>query len=158
MKRFQFPLKSVVVVREAREARARDAFIAAVRAVMLAESEVGRIVAEKTAIEKMLLAERQPAFHAAEQVAFIRSHQRLVTREGEARAAVCTAQQVREQRRQDWMETRRDVRLIEKLRTSALGVYRRESEREAQRLLDDHTNAAVARESGALARNQVCPT
>lgn len=158
MKRFQFPLKSVVVVREAREARARDAFISAVRALVLAESEVERIVAEKAAIEKVMLNERQLAFHAGEQAAFIRSHQRLVSRETEARAAVGRAEQVREQRRQEWMETRRDVRLIEKLRTSALGEYCREFEREAQKFLDDHTSAAAAREAGALARNQTCPT
>lgn len=158
MKRFQFPLKSVVVVREAREARARDAFISAVRAVILAESEVERIVAEKTAMEKVLLDERQLAFHAGEQAAFIRSHQRLVARETEARDAVGRAEQVREQRRQEWMETRRDVRLIEKLRSSALGEHRRDCEREAQKFLDDHTSAAAAREAGALARNETCPT
>lgn len=158
MKRFHFPLKSVVVVREARETRARDAFIAAVHAVVLAESEVERVVAEKVAIEKFMLNERQQAFHAAEQAAFIRSHQRLASREGEARAAVSRAQQLREQRRLEWMETRRDVRLIEKLRMSAIAEHRREVEREAQRFLDDHTSAAVAREAGTIVRNQVCPT
>lgn len=145
MKRFHFPLKSVATVREAREARVRDAFVAAVQALAAAESKLQNVRAEKIELERIMLAERREAFRAGEQAAFIQSHRRVITREGEAVSGVNQATQVREQRRQEWMSARRDVRLIEKLKEAALREYRAESEREAQRLLDDHSNAAAIR-------------
>lgn len=151
MKRFHFPLKSVAIVREAREARVREAFTAAVQAVATAERALEKVCAEKSELEKVMLDERRASFRPAEQVAFLQSHRQVVAREGQARVAIQEAVQVREQRRQEWMEARRDVRLIEKLKESALREHRRETEREAQRLLDDHTSAAVAREAGAAA-------
>lgn len=151
MKRFHFPLKSVAIVREAREARVRETFTAAVQAVAAAERVLEKVCAEKSELERVMLDERRASFRPAEQVAFLQSHRQVVAREGQARVAIQEAVQVREQRRQEWMEARRDVRLIEKLKESALREHRRETEREAQRLLDDHTSAAVAREAGAAA-------
>ncbi|HRE80394.1 MAG TPA: flagellar FliJ family protein [Opitutaceae bacterium] len=146
MKRFHFPLKSVATVREAKESKARDTFVAAVQVVAKAERHLEGVRSEKAELEKMMLQERkQNAFRASEQMAFIHSHRRLLTRETEAISAVKQAVQVREQRRDEWMVSRRDVRLIEKLKEAALKEYRAEAEREAQRLLDDHANAAVIR-------------
>ncbi|MBE7538263.1 MAG: flagellar FliJ family protein [Opitutaceae bacterium] len=158
MRRFKFPLKSVIVVREAREARARDAFLAAVHAAIAAERELECLVAERASIERVLIAERQSSFRAAEQAGFLQSLHRVESREALARDAVRKAQEFREWQRQAWLEARRDVRLIEKLRTTALEKFRRDFEREAQRILDDHTGAAVARESSAFATNSVLPT
>lgn len=150
MKRFHFSLKSVATLREAREARVRDSFIAAVRAVAAAEAALVRIGAERSGLEREVLKQRQGSFRAADQIAFLKAHSQVVVREGEARTAVHDATRAREERRQEWMEARRDVRLVEKLRESALRDHRRGMEREAQRLLDEHTSATVARESGAI--------
>lgn len=158
MRRFKFPLKPVIVVREAREARARDAFLAAVHAAIAAERELERLASERASIERVLVAERRSSFRAAEQAAFLQSLHHAEARETAAREAVREANEFREKQRQAWLESRRDVRLIEKLRTTALEKFRRDFEREAQRILDDHTGAAVARESSAFATNSVLPT
>lgn len=146
MKRFHFPLKSVATVREAKESKARDAFVASVQVLAKAERNLEGIRAEKAELENVMLQERkQHAFRASEQMAFIHSHRRLLIRETEALSAVQQALQVREQKRDEWMISRRDVRLIEKLKEAAWKEHQAETEREAQRLLDDHANAAVIR-------------
>jgi hypothetical protein len=43
------------------------------------------------------------------------------------------------------LESRRDVRVIEKLEQKARSVHRREAEREDQAALDDRTSALAAR-------------
>ncbi len=151
MKRFHFPLKSVAIVREAREARVRESFTAAVRAVVAAERSLDKVRAEKSDLEKVMLEERRESFRAADQVAFLQSHRQIAVLEDQARLRVQEAVEMRELRRREWLEARRDVRLIEKLRESALAEHYREREREAQRFLDDHTCAAVARETGTAA-------
>ena len=151
MKRFHFPLKSVATVREAREARVREAFTAAVQAVVLAELHLTNLRSEKAELERVMLAERKEFFRAADQATFLQSHRRVVVREVAAVSGLTQAVQARELRRQEWMEARRDVRLIEKLKETAVREYREETEREAQRLLDDHTNASASRDAGVLA-------
>jgi len=60
-------------------------------------------------------------------------------------ARVAQAKLDMERERQAWLESRRDMRLVEILETKARGVHRREYEREEQALLDDRTNALAAR-------------
>ena len=52
---------------------------------------------------------------------------------------------MRETRRAEWLESRRDLRLIEKLEQTARQEYRRDEEREAQRTLDDRPHGANGR-------------
>lgn len=142
MKKFRFPLKSVAVVREARELRLREAFSSALQAVAVAEEHLERVRQKKADLERVLLVERRKAFRPAEQLSFLHSHQQVVNEETDASVAVEKAVAVRETRRAEWLESRRDLRLIEKLEQTARQDYRREEEREAQRTLDDRPHAA----------------
>lgn len=145
MKKFRFPLKSLATVREARELQAREAFSAAVNAAAVAEQRLRSVRQRLTELERVMLGERSTLFRPADQSAFLYSHELEVRREREARDALAEAQAVVEQRRKDWMLSRRDLRLIEKLESKARASHQRELERELQLQLDDRTNALVSR-------------
>ena len=145
MKRFRFSLQSLKIVREARELRAREVFGAAVRVVNAADAHLSTTRREKADFERTLLAERGSSFRPADQAAFLQAHRRLITREQEAVVALQRATAERESRRAEWLNSRRDLRLIENLEDGARRTHRAAEDREAQLLLDDHTNAAAAR-------------
>jgi hypothetical protein len=71
MKKFRFPLKSVAIVREARELRLREAFSVALQAVAVAEDMLDQVRRRKTELEQVLVAERRRSFRPAEQIAFL---------------------------------------------------------------------------------------
>ena len=145
MKKFRFPLKSVAIVREARELRLREAFSVALQAVAVAEDTLEQVRRRKTELEQVLLAERRRSFRPAEQIAFLQSHQRVVEEESNAVSALATALAVRETRRAEWLESRRALRLVDKLEQAALQGYPPAAEREAQRTLDDRPHGANGR-------------
>jgi len=151
MKKFSFSLKSVGVVREARELRLREAFSVALRAVIEAEAALAQIRREQFEFELGMIAERRRAFKPADQVAFLHAHQILLVRERGAVTDVEKAVAERELRRTDWLGSRRDLRLIEKLEQKARQEYRLEEDRENQRLLDDRAPSAAGRGIGAAA-------
>lgn len=145
MKKFRFPLKSVAIVREARELRLREAFSVALQAVAVAEDMLDQVRRRKTELEHVLVAERRCSFRPAEQIAFLQAHQRVVEEESNAVSDLQKAVAVRETRRAEWLESRRDLRLIEKLEQTARQEHRRDEEREAQRTLDDRPHGPNGR-------------
>ena len=151
MKKFNFSLKSVGIVREARELRLREAFSVALRAVVEAEQALARIRREQAEFERGMMAERMQAFRPADQVAFLHAHQLLLVRERGAIADLEKTVVERELRRTEWLGSRRDLRLIEKLEQTARHEYRLEEDRENQRLLDDRAPSGAGRGFGAAA-------
>jgi len=151
MKKFTFSLKSVGIVRQARELRLREAFSVALRAVVEAEQALARIRREQAEFERGMIAERVRAFRPADQVAFLHAHQILLVRERGAVADVERTVVERELRRTEWLGSRRDLRLIEKLEQTARQEYRIEEDRETQRMLDDRAPSGGGWGSGAAA-------
>jgi len=151
MKKFSFSLKSVGIVREARELRMREAFSVALRAVAQAEQALARVRSEQAEFERGMVAERVGAFRPADQVAFLHAHQILLVQERGAVTDVEKAVAEREVRRAAWLGSRRDLRLIEKLEKTARQEHRHEEDRENQRLLDDRAPSGAGRTFGAAA-------
>jgi flagellar FliJ protein len=149
MKRFHFPLRSVGVVRSAREMRQREELSAAIRAEAEAEEARDAVRRELRALEELMTSARGRRFRATEQVTFLEAQRRLVDREAEAEDALRKAMEKREESRVAWLLARRDLRLVENLEQRARAAHRHEEEREAQLALDDRTNALAARATSA---------
>lgn len=147
MKKFRFPLKSLASVREARELQAREAFSVAAQAYSEAEQKLIQVRLRLKELARVMLESRGHHFQAAEQVSFLQVHRQEQLRETEAVAALEQARQTMETRRREWLERRRDLRLIEKLEEKARLTHRRAAERELQAELDDRTNALAVQTS-----------
>ena len=145
MKKFRFPLRTVATVRNLAELRARERFSAAVQVFMEAESNLKSIRARLAEFEQLLLARRGQAFRPAEEAGFLNALKQETVLATKAEAEVATARQNLEAARQAWLESRRDVRVIENLETKARHAHTREVERENQAAMDDRTNAIMGR-------------
>ncbi|MET0262330.1 MAG: flagellar FliJ family protein [Rariglobus sp.] len=145
MKKFRFPLHSVAIQRKLREGEKRERFAAAVRASAEAESALQVIQHRIAELETVIARERSGTFQPAAQTGFLQALRDEQALQAEAVKQVAKAKAAAEVARQAWIESRRDVRLIETLETKARAVHRHEFEREEQALLDDRTNALAAR-------------
>ncbi|HEU5081182.1 MAG TPA: flagellar FliJ family protein [Opitutaceae bacterium] len=145
MKKFRFPLRTVATVRNLAELRARERFSAAVQVFMEAEAKLKAIRARLAEFEQLLVSRRGQSFRPAEEAGFLEALRQETVLATKTEAEVSTARQALEAARQAWLESRRDVRVIENLETKARQTHAREVERENQAALDDRTNAVVAR-------------
>lgn len=145
MKKFRFPLRSVVTLRKLREGEQRERFAAAVQVHAKAEEARRVISARIVELEERIASERVGRFRPADQISFLQALAVEQTRNAEAAAQVAQAQLAMEKQRQAWLDSRRDVRLVEVLETKARAVHRQDHEREEQALLDDRTNALFVR-------------
>lgn len=145
MKKFRFPLHSVATQRRMREADRRERFATAVHAYVQAEEALATVRARITGLQEIIAAERGGRFRPADQVAFMQALELEQVCLSAAAGRVAEAGTAMENERQAWIESRRDVRLIETLEAKARVGYRQAYEREEQALLDDRTNALAAR-------------
>jgi flagellar protein FliJ len=145
MKKFRFPLRSVETVRGMREMRAREAFTAALHAYAEAEAVLAQAREQRRRLEDVIVMSRGARLRPADQVAFQDAYREELAREARAAQASTTAKTRLEERREAWIVTRRDLRVIENLEAKARQTYRREVEYEEQKLLDDRTNATAGR-------------
>jgi flagellar FliJ protein len=147
MKKFRFSLHSVATLRKLRETERRERFAASVHTYVAAEGELSRVDARIVELQDIIAGERVGVFRAGAQISFMHALADEQVRRTEALAKVAQTKVEMERERQMWMESRRDVRLIDVLETKARGVHRHDCEREEQALLDDRTNALAARAS-----------
>jgi len=78
-------------------------------------------------------------------VTYINAYQDELAHERQAAQESAAAKAELDQRRELWVNARRDLRVIENLEVKARQVYRHELEYEEQKLLDDRTNATAGR-------------
>jgi flagellar export protein FliJ len=149
MKKFRFPLRSVATIRGIAELRAREQFSKTVQAFMAAEQQLQRIRERIREIETILLTNRGQIFRPAEEASFLAALKEETIRATKTEGEVAAARQQMEIARQAWLESRRDVRVIEKLEVKARQAHRHEVEREDQLALDDRTSGLVARAAKA---------
>jgi flagellar protein FliJ len=150
MKKFRFPLRSVATVRAMRELRARDAFTQAVHAFVRATEDLHRVQRQLAELEDILRDERTRSFRPSDQASFIAAFHSESRREAEAGHAVLEARRAMDAARAAWLETRRDVRIVEKLEVRARLAHRHAADREEQAALDDRTNALAARAAASV--------
>ena len=145
MKKFCFPLRSVATVRSLREIRAREQFSATVQAYVAAEEHLQELRARLVELEDILRSGRAKTFRAGDEASFLEAFKKETVRATRAAAETAKARAAMEAARQAWLESRCDVRVIEKLEQKARGEHRREADREDQAALDDRTSALAAR-------------
>jgi flagellar FliJ protein len=147
MKKFRFPLRSVTTIRNLRELRAREQFSAAVQTYIAADEQLQSIRAKLTELEDILRSGRAQRFRPTDEVSFIQALKDETIKATRADAAVTTARNAMEVARQAWLESRRDLRVLENLERKARTLHRQETERENQAAMDDRTSALVARQT-----------
>jgi len=146
MKKFRFPLHTVAVVRNLAELRARENFS---KAFLVCSEIEQRLQASRNRVaelEEMLRAGRTATFRASDQVTFMSAMRVEAVNATKIEAELKNSRKALEVARQAWLETRRDVRVIEKLEDKARLDHRIELEREIQADLDDRTSGMAARQ------------
>ncbi len=145
MKKFRFPLRPVAILRAHRQARARQAFAESARTYVRAEEHLASVRAQRHELEVILHDGRSGSFKAADEISFWSAYRRVCAEGIKAEHQLIEARTAMEKRRQEYMESHRAVKVVEKLEQKARALYRREDEREAQLELDELAGARVAR-------------
>ena len=148
MKKFRFPLRSVATVRSLAELKAREGFAKAVRIFMESDERLQQARAQLRAYEEILRTARGKTFRAADEASFLAGFNDETVRATKLEADVATARSAMEVARQAWLESRRDVKVIENLESKARLEHRQEVERENQAAMDDRASALAARSAG----------
>jgi flagellar protein FliJ len=149
MKKFRFSLRPVAVLRAHRQARAREAFAAAVHAYIEAEEHLAGVRARQRELEAAMHDGRRTTFCAADEVAFWGAYRRACEDVIGSEHALIEARTRMETRRQEYMEAHRAVKVVEKLEQKARAAHRQEIERESQQELDEMGGYRVARRLAA---------
>jgi len=147
MKKFRFPLRSVATVRSMIELRAREQFSRCVQACVAAEKNLVTQRERVAELESILRSGRLTRFRAADQATFMAAFKDETAVITKFTAELNSARREMESARQAWLESRRDVRVIENLEQKARTAHLHEVERENQAAMDDRTGAMVARAS-----------
>ncbi|MBL9186467.1 MAG: flagellar FliJ family protein [Opitutaceae bacterium] len=137
MKRFRFPLRPVAVLRSHRETQARDAFAAAVRECTVAELEVQQVRERVGQFEAALHAGRRECFSGAAEAAALAAYRRECEAEAEAERACARARAFVQQRRAEYAEAHRRVKVIDNLEHKARAQHRADAAREEQLGFDE---------------------
>lgn len=146
MKKFRFPLRPVAVLRAHHQARAREAFAAAVHAYVQSEELLATVRSSREELATVMQDGRRTTFLAAAEVAFLGAYRRICAETITAERAVTEARATMEERRNQYLETHRAVKVIEKLEQKALTDYRLQNEWESQLELDELAGLRIARQ------------
>ena len=149
MKRFRFPLRPVAILRAHHQARAREAFAASVHVYVAAEEQLARQRAQQLELETVMHDGRRTTFRPADEISFWSAYRRVCADVVLAERQVIEARATMEQRREQYLEAHRAVKIVEKLEQKARRVYRQELERESQIELDEMAGFRVARRLAA---------
>ncbi len=159
MKKFRFPLRPVAVLRAHRQTRAREAFAAAVHTYVTAEEQLAFVRARREELGTVMHDGRRTTFSAADEIAFWGAYRRVCEEEIVAERAVIAARAAFEERRRQYLEAHRAMKVVEKLEQKARTAYRRSRERAAQSELDELAGLRIARQlatARAFAHEQIC--
>ena len=110
-----------------RELRAREKFSKAVQVYLAAEKRLQTLRTRLTEFEEILRNGRGRTFRAADQVSFLAALKEETVRATKTEAEVANARQELEIARQAWLESRRDVRVIEKFGEQSASLHRQQS-------------------------------
>lgn len=145
MKRFHFPLRPVAVIRAHREMRAREAFAAAVHAYVQTEERLSATRTRVAELEQMLFAGRRERFGAADAASLFRVYRSECHVEMEAEREVIAAREAMNQRRAEYLEANRQLKVVHRLEEKARTRHRTELNRLEQHELDEFAGYAASR-------------
>lgn len=137
MKRFRFSLQAVRVVRAHQELKAREAFGQSVQALRVAEESLARVRDRVANFERTLAARRLQPFSAADEAHALGAYRFECASEAEAEKAARAARELTQQRRNQFLEARRRVEIVQRLEQKARERHRLETLREEQAAFDD---------------------
>ena len=145
MKRFRFPLRPLAVLRAHRELRAREAFAASVHAYVQAEERLATTRARVADLEQLLFAGRNDRFLAADAAALYRVYRAECHAELEAEREVIEARDAMQKRRNDYIESNRQLKVVNRLEEKARATHRAASARAEQNEFDEFAGFNAAR-------------
>lgn len=145
MKRFHFPLRPVAVLRAHKELRAREAFAASVHAYVETEERLATTRARVSDLEGLLFAGRSGQFAAAEAAALFRVYRTECHAEVETEREVFAAKDLMNQRRSEYIEANRQLKIIHRLEEKARTKNRVENARIEQNELDEFAGYRASR-------------
>ena len=145
MKRFHFPLRPVAVIRAHKEMLAREAFAASVHAYVQSEERLAATRTRVGEMEQLLFAGRRDRFVAADAAALYRVYRAECQAEMESERAVITAKEAMNQRRAEYIEANRQLKIIHKLEDKARTKNRLENARLEQNELDEFAGFQASR-------------
>lgn len=145
MKRFRFNLRSVAVVRDHRETRAREAFAAAVHAYVQCEEELAAVRRRIAEFGEAIFACRRELFDAAEHALCMAGYRRECALEIPAERAVIGARSEMARLREAYLEAHRDLEVVKKLEEKSRGLHRAACNREEQVEFDEVASRRAGR-------------
>jgi flagellar FliJ protein len=137
VKRFRFPLRPVAVLRAHREARAREAFTAALKRYAEAQDEQRRIGVRMRALEAALAHGREKNFRPAEAALLLVDYRRECAAEHEGERLVIIARDGAQKARVEYLEAHRQLEILNRLEEKAREIHRLDNNRLEQTELDE---------------------
>ncbi len=144
MKRFRFPLRSVVVLRAHQEMRARDLFASAVHAYVQAEQLLASARARSAELEAALKTGRQTSCRAADLANSLAAYRRECALEIEAGRALLAARAAMDRRREDYFKAHMKLKAVQRLEEKARTSHQFEANRVEQAEFDDFAGRRLA--------------
>jgi flagellar FliJ protein len=137
MKRFQFPLRPVAIVRANNELRAREALATALRASEFAEERLERGRARVKELEEIIFNGRRIRFKPAEEAAFLQAYRCECAAVMESERQAIAAQAEVRKRRDACIEANRQVKVVARLEEKARASYRLAMLGDEQKQIDE---------------------
>lgn len=145
MKRFRFRLESVRALRDLAEKAARERLGQAQQKVSAAADTLRATEIRRAELAEALANTRSGSFRPSEQIGGMAALRTVERSETEARGLLAEAQAACERVREEWLETRRRLKVIEKLEERARHAHRDAAEKAEQTLLDELASLATTR-------------
>ena len=137
MKRFQFNLRPVAVIRAHQKQRARELWATAVRLYDESVAKLGRVRARKADFETALLAGRQERFDAAGEAPVLVAYRAVCAEEAEADREMTAARVTMGERRTAYINAHRRLEIVKRLEAKAQLAHRETAQRVEQAEFDD---------------------
>jgi flagellar FliJ protein len=151
MKKFRFPLRPVTVLRAHQEFRAREAFGTSVHTYVKAEQELADTRVRVKQFEVTLFEGRSHSFSAADESQALAAYRREWLAESEAERTLCSAHSAMQQRRAEYLDAHRRLKVVQRLEEKARAAHRLEIAREEQAEFDDFASRMAGRRSSLRA-------
>jgi flagellar export protein FliJ len=145
MKRFRFRLEAVRAIRDLAERAARERFGVAQQKVAAAADALRATELRRAELTEALAGTRAGSFRPGEQIGGMAALRTLERAEVEARRVLAETQAACERVREQWLEARRGLKVIEKLEARARLSHRDAAEKAEQALLDELASLATTR-------------
>ncbi len=137
MKKFRFPLQPVGVLRAHEESRAREIFAAAVHHYVQTEERLSALRKRVAELADVLFHGRSDRFLAADAAALLRVYRGECQTVIDVEREVIEARDAMAQRRKDYIEANRRLKVVHRLEERARAKHRLEDLRVGQNELDE---------------------